>query len=164
MSASYLLLMLGQLAVAVLLGAISAYLSIVLFDRATQNIEEWEEIKKGNAAIGIVLGAMVVAVAWMLHPTLKMPITSWDVGAARIVIALGVQAAQLLIGLILAVFAILFSLWLFDRLTTHLDEWAELKRGNVSVAAMLAGVIMSIAVLVGVVLENIFQLVVPYLF
>jgi uncharacterized membrane protein YjfL (UPF0719 family) len=160
----YLLLTFGQLIVVVLSGAVATYLSVVLFDRATQNIDEWNELKKGNAAIGVVLGAIVVAVAWLLRPALAMPIGRWDVGAARAIVALGVQAVQLLIGLMLSVLAILFSLWLFDRLTTNLDEWAELKRGNVAVATLLAGVIIAVALLVGEVMASMFQLVTPYLF
>ena len=73
--------------------------------------------------------AIVVAVAWVIRPALKVPASDWDVGAARVAIALAVEAAQLLLGLILAVLCILFSLWLFDRLTTRLEEWAELKAG-----------------------------------
>jgi uncharacterized membrane protein YjfL (UPF0719 family) len=64
----------------------------------------------------------------------------------------------------LSVLAILFSLWFFDRLTTNLDEWAELKRGNVAVATLLAGVIIAVALLVGEVMASMFQLVTPYLF
>jgi uncharacterized membrane protein YjfL (UPF0719 family) len=82
----------------------------------------------------------------------------------RVLIALGVEAVQLLAGLVLSVLSILFSVWLFDRLTTRLDEWAELKGGNVAVAALLAGVMLAVSLLVGVALEAIFGLVTPYLF
>lgn len=153
-----------QLLIAALVGAVATYLGVVLFDRSTREIDEWAELRAGNAAVGIVLGAMVIAVAWVLRPALKMPMERWDVGTARVAIALGVEAAQLLVGLVLAVGSILFAVWLFDRLTTNLDEQAELKRGNVAVAALLAGVILGIALLVGVALEGLFGLVTPFLF
>jgi uncharacterized membrane protein YjfL (UPF0719 family) len=70
----------------------------------------------------------------------------------------------MLLGLVLAVISILFAVWLFDRLTTQLDEFAELERGNVAVAALLAGVIIGVSLLVGVALEGMFQLITPYLF
>ena len=160
----YPVLLLAQLFIAVLTSAVAAYLGVVLFDRATRDIDEWAELQKGNAAIGIVLGAIVVAVAWVLRPALKMPISGWDVGAFRVVAALGVEAVQLLLGLALAVLSILFSLWLFDRLTTRLDEWDELKRGNVAVASLLAGVIIAVSLLVSTAMDGILQLVTPYLF
>ncbi|MCK4832220.1 MAG: DUF350 domain-containing protein, partial [Anaerolineales bacterium] len=53
-----------------------------------------------------------------------------------------------LLGLVLGVAAILFAIWLFIRLTQELDEMAELRDGNMAVAAVLAGVIIAIAVLV----------------
>ena len=161
---SYPALLLAQLVIAALVGGVATYLSVVLFDQATQGINEWEELKKGNPAIGIVLGSMVIAVAWVIRPALTMPIGQWDVGASRVVLALGIEALQLLMGLMLAVLSILFSVWLFDRLTTDLDEWAELKRGNIAVATLLAGVIISVALLVNVALSGMYQLIIPYLF
>jgi uncharacterized membrane protein YjfL (UPF0719 family) len=164
MTWGYPILMLAQLVIAVLLGAVAAYLGVVLFDRATRGIDEWEELQNGNTAIGIVLGAMVLAVAWVLRPALKLPISRWDVGAYRLIAALGVEIVQLGVGLILAVLSILFSLWLFARLTVRLEEWTELKRGNIAVAALLAGVILAIALLVSIAMDGIFQLVTPFLF
>jgi uncharacterized membrane protein YjfL (UPF0719 family) len=160
----YPVLLFAQLLIAVVAGAVATYLSVVLFDRATQGVDEWEELRKGNTAIGVVLGAIVIAVVSVLRPALKLPIAGWDVGSVRVLVALGVEAVQLLVGLVLAVLSILFAVWLFDRLTTQLDEWAELKRGNVAVAALLTGVILAVSLLVGVALDGIFQLVTPYLF
>jgi len=34
--------------------------------------------------------------------------------------------------------AIGLSVWIFTRLTGSLDEWAEIGRGNVAIAAVLA--------------------------
>lgn len=164
MNWSYPLLILAQLVVAVLVGAGATYLGVLLFGRATRGIDEWQELRKGNAAIGIVLGAIVVSVAWVLRPTLYVPTDNWDVGAFRAIAALGVEAIQLLIGFVLALLSILFSLWLFDRLTTQLDEWAELRRGNVAVACMLAGVILAVSLLVGVAVDETLTLTTPYLF
>jgi uncharacterized membrane protein YjfL (UPF0719 family) len=160
----YPVLLFAQLLIAIVIGAVATYLSIVIFDRATHGIDEWDELARGNIAIGIVLGAIVVGVVSVLRPALKMPIAGWDVGTARVWIALGVELAQQLIGLVLAVLSILFSIWLFDRLTTRLDEWAELKKGNIAVAAMLSGVVIAVSMLVGVALEGIVTLVTPYLF
>jgi len=161
---SYPVLMLVQLGIAVLVGAVATYLGVVIFDRATKGIDEWHELERKNVAIGIVLGAIVLGVAWVLRPALQVPIQSWDVGTARVVAALAAQVAQLLLGLILAVVSILFSLWLFSRLTTRLDEWGELKRGNVAVALLLAGVILAVSLLIEFALDGVFALFTPHLF
>jgi uncharacterized membrane protein YjfL (UPF0719 family) len=164
MTWDYPILLFAQLVIAIVLGAVATYLSIVLLNRATRGIDEWQELREGNAAVGIVLGAMVIAVVSVLRPALSLPIAGWDVGSIRVWAALGVEVVQVLLGAVLAVLAILFAVWIFDRLTTELDELAELKRGNVAVAALLAGVMIGVSLLVGVALEGIFQLITPYLF
>ena len=153
-----------QLLVATLAGAVATFLGVVLFDRATRGIDEWLELERNNPAVGIVLGAIVLAVAWMLRPALQVSVQHWDIGAARVLVALGIQLAQILVGLVIAVLAIVFALWVFDRLTTRLDEWAELKRGNTAVAALLAGVIVGVSLLVEVVLGGIYAWFTPFLF
>lgn len=160
----YPLLLFAQLIIAIAAGAVATYLSIVLFSRATRGINEWKELQQGNSAIGIVLGAIMIGVALVLRPAFKLPIINWDVGALRVLIALGVQLVQLLLALVLAVLSILFAVWLFDRLTTRLDEWAELKQGNTAVAAVLSGVVIAVSLLVSVALEGMLALVTPYLF
>jgi len=160
----YPILLFAQLVIAIVLGAVATYLSIVLLNRATRGIDEWQALRDGNVAVGIVLGAMVIGVVSVLRPALNLPIAGWDVGSIRVWVALGVEVVQMLLGLVLAVLSILFAVWLFDRLTTQLDEFAELERGNVAVAALLAGVIIGVSLLVGVALEGMFQLVTPYLF
>jgi uncharacterized membrane protein YjfL (UPF0719 family) len=160
----YPILLFAQLVIAIVLGAVATYLSIVLLNRATRRIDEWQALRDGNVAVGIVLGAMVIGVVSVLRPALNLPIAGWDVGSIRVWVALGVEIVQMLLGLILAVLSILFAVWLFDRLTTQLDEFAELERGNVAVAALLAGVIIGVSLLVGVALEGMFLLITPYLF
>ncbi len=43
----------------------------------------------------------------------------------------------------------------FTRLTTDLDEWAELADGNQSVAALMAGVVLAVALLTATAVERI---------
>jgi uncharacterized membrane protein YjfL (UPF0719 family) len=161
---SYPALLFAQLVTAIVLGALATYLSIVLLNWSTRGIDEWQALRSGNVAVGIVLGAMVVGVASVLRPALSLPIAGWDVGSLRAWIGLGVEVLQMLLGVVVAALSILFAVWLFDRLTTQLDEFSELERGNVAVAILLAGVIIGVSLLVGVALDGIFQLITPYLF
>lgn len=59
-------------------------------------------------------------------------------------IKVGVWAAQLIIGLGIAMGSIYLAMRLLNKLTKGIDEEAELKRGNVAVAAMTLGVIISV--------------------
>jgi uncharacterized membrane protein YjfL (UPF0719 family) len=143
-----LLLSLAQLVVAVVLSAIAAYLAFYLFQWFTRDLDEWEELRQGNPAVGIVVGGIMIAVAIVLHPALSVNTTGWDVGGSLFYRVLLVEALQLAVGLVLAVVAIALALYLFAGLTRGIDEVEELKMGNLAVAWLLAGVVMGVGLLV----------------
>ena len=70
------------------------------------------------------------------------------------------QGWQILGGLLLSIVAIGRSLWVFTRLTGSIDEWAEIGRGNVAIAATLAGVIIATALIASTALDSILALIV----
>jgi uncharacterized membrane protein YjfL (UPF0719 family) len=74
MNWGYPILLFAQLVIAIVLGAVATYLSIVLLNRATRGIDEWQALRDGNVAVGIVLGAMVIGVVSVLRPALNLPI------------------------------------------------------------------------------------------
>jgi uncharacterized membrane protein YjfL (UPF0719 family) len=151
-----------QLLLAVVLSALAAYLGVWLFSRATPGLDEWAELRKGNPAVGVVMGAVVVGVAIILRPALNIVSLRLDVGATLdVALRLLTQALLVAVGLVLSLAAIAFALWLFTRLTGELDEWAEIAKGNVGVAALLAGVILGTALLSGVALDSALVLLFP---
>ncbi len=62
-------------------------------------------------------------------------------------IAVGLIGAlvQLVLGLVLALGSVYIGLKMFDKLTKGIDEWREIKKGNVAVGILMAAVILSIA-------------------
>lgn len=151
-----------QLLLAVVLSALVAYLGVWLFNRATPGLDEWAELRKGNPAVGVVMAAVVVGVAIILRPALRVVPLRLDVGTTLDVAwRLLAQAIQVAVGLVLSLAAIAFALWLFTRLTGELDEWAEIGKGNVSVAALLAGVVIATALISGVALDSVLVMLFP---
>lgn len=157
-----------QLAVSILLAAIAAYLGLWLYERATPDIDEWGAIRQGNLAVGITLAAVVVGLAIILQPAVAgtLPPGGGRFGPdiaprALPIYVLLLMLARAFLGLILGVVAILFAIWLFLRLTRELDEMDELSKGNTAVAAMLAGVIIAIAILVSPVVAGIADWLLP---
>ena len=159
-----LLLGLAQLAIAVVLSAIAAYLAFYLFQWFTRGLDEWEALRSGNADVGLVVGALVVAVAIVLRPALVVNTTVWDVGRDLYVRVLLAEAIQLAVGLVLALLAIALALYLFAALTRGIDEVAELAAGNLAVAGLLAGVVIGVALMVSQAVGEIMVLVSSYLF
>jgi uncharacterized membrane protein YjfL (UPF0719 family) len=151
-----------QLLLAVVLSALAAYLGAWLFNRSTPGLDEWAELRKGNPAVGLVMGAVIAGVAIILRPTLRIVPLQLDAGTTLDVAwRLLAQTLQVAVGFVLSMAVIAFALWLFTRLTGELDEWAEVGRGNVGVAAMLTGVILAAALLSGVALDSILTLFFP---
>jgi putative membrane protein len=143
-----LLLSLSQLAVALLMSAIAAYLAFYLFQLFTRDLDEWQALRQGNAAVGLVLGAMLVSVAIVLRPAIVVSPSVWDVGRAFFFRVLLAQALQLVVGLVLAVLALAVALYLFTALTRDIDEVEELRKGNLAIAGLLAGVVIGVGLMV----------------
>ncbi len=153
------LLSLAQLGIAIVLSAIAAYLSFYLFQWFTRGLDEWEELRRGNAAVGIVLGAIVAAVALVLRPALSVNTAAWDTGGELFFRVLVAEALQLAVGLVLAVITLALALYLFAALTRGIDEVAELKEGNLAIAGLLAGVVIGVGLMVSQAVAQIMNLV-----
>ena len=158
------LLGVAQLVVAILLAVLAAYLGVFLFERTTRTIDEWAELQKGNLSVGMVLGAIAVALAIILRPATQVSIINWDVGNKFLPFhVLLIEAMQILVGLVLAVAAIWLALCLFSRLTGQIDEMAEIKKDNRGVATLLVGVILAVAFLVASAVESLAKVISSFL-
>jgi len=153
-----------QLAVAIILSAIAAFLALSVFQWMTRGVDEWEALRQGNAAIGIVLGAIVVAAAIVLRPALAVDSSAWDAGSGHFLGVLLAEALQLLLGLVFTVVTLSLSLALFAALTRGIDEMQELIKGNLALAGLLAGVIIGVALMVGHALEQVMVRITSLLF
>jgi len=58
---------LGWALVAAISFAVAMGLSIKVFDWMSGEIEEWEEIKKGNIGVALIIVAMILAVGLVLY-------------------------------------------------------------------------------------------------
>jgi uncharacterized membrane protein YjfL (UPF0719 family) len=150
-----------QFLVAIAAAAVAASLSVWLFSKATRGLDEWNELRKGNLAVGVILCAMIIGVGIVLRPALaplalNLDATPSDAVAYRILL----HGAQVLAAIALALASLGLSLWLFTRLTGSIDEWAEIGRGNVAIAAVLAGVIIATALITSTTLDAVLLLIV----
>jgi uncharacterized membrane protein YjfL (UPF0719 family) len=159
-----LFLSLIQLVVAIVLSAIAAFLAFYLFQWFTRDLDEWEALRQGNPAVGVVLGAILVSVAIILRPALALDPSAWDAGRALFVQVLLAAALQLVVGLVFAVATLTLALYLFATLTRGIDEVEELKNGNLAIAGLLAGVVIGVGLMVSQAVGQIMTLVSSILF
>jgi len=137
-----------QLIIAIILAVVALYIGYSVFSRITKGIEEEKELMKGNVAVGIVIASIFFAIAIVV----QSGIAGISIGIMKALsgdwFALLASVIQLILGIILAIVAIYLSLSVLDRLTKGIDEFAELKKGNVAVALMMAGVIVATALII----------------
>jgi uncharacterized membrane protein YjfL (UPF0719 family) len=160
----HLFLALLQFAIAIGLSAIAAYLAFFLFQAATRDVDEAAELRRGNLAVGVLLGAIVIAVAIVLRPALSVNPEGWDTGRNLVWQTLLMEAVQIFVGLAVAIIALLVALALFAGLTRGLDEVSELRNGNVAIAALLAGVVIGVGVMLSPTVAHLMDLATSFFF
>jgi uncharacterized membrane protein YjfL (UPF0719 family) len=137
-----------QLIIAILLAVVALYIGYSVFSKITKGIDEIQELKKGNVAVGIIIASIFFAIAIVIQSGvagIAIGITNALSGDWYSLLAAFIQ---LILGILLAVATIYLALNILDRLTKGIDEFDELKKGNVAVALMMAGVIVATAVII----------------
>jgi len=154
MAVENLIVGIAQLLIAIIFAVIALYLGFLVLGKITKGINEEKELARGNVAVGIIVASVFVAIAVVvqsgvsgisvgINKALKFGILSFD-GLLAIVIAL----FQLVLGIALAVGSIYLALYILDKLTKDIEEFEEIKKGNVAVALEMAGVIIAVAVII----------------
>jgi uncharacterized membrane protein YjfL (UPF0719 family) len=137
-----------QLVIAILLAVGALYIGFSIFSRITKGMDEEKELARGNPAVGIIIASIFFAIALVV----QSGISGISVGIMKALagdwLALLASLLQLILGILLAVVAIYLALHILDRLTKGVDEFEEIKKGNVAVALMMAGVIVSTAIII----------------
>lgn len=143
-----------QLVIAIIFAVVALYIGFSVLGKITKGLNEEKELAKGNVAVGILVASVFVAIALVvqsgvsglsvgINKALAVGILSVD-GLTVV----GVAIIQLILGIVLAVGAIYLALNILDKLTKGIEEFEELRKGNVAVALEMAGVIIAVAVII----------------
>jgi uncharacterized membrane protein YjfL (UPF0719 family) len=165
---------LGSIVVGLILALVALLLSLWLamqavkraihmFDKRTEGIDEWAELQRGNVAVGIVLAAMILAVANIissgvigLTDSFMTPPGAWSIQLAW----------TWILGIVIGVINLLVSLWIgtavvglalkaLDKSTERIEEMKEIAKGNVAVAILVAGVLLAVSTIVAAAVRGI---------
>ena len=142
-----------QLVVGLIVAMGSIYGAIKLLNSLTKGIDEEAELKKGNLAVAYMMLGVVIAVALVTSSGivgLTDAVTNIPSGATTgtYVRAVGFGIVQLLAGIVFAVISIFLAFRIWDRMTSKIDETAELRRGNAAVGIVMAGVVIAVAIVI----------------
>ncbi len=130
--------------------------AISMFDKTTQGIDEWAELRKGNVAVGLLMGAMILSVANVTRGAILGLTENLTNPALSITFALQiiVGVLNLLIGLWIATNVISMTLKILDKSTKDVEEMKEIGKGNVAVALMVTGVLLGVSTIVSAGIEQ----------
>lgn len=142
-----LLIAVAQLILGLVLSMGSVYISLRMFDKFTGKLDEWKEMKKGNVAVGILLGAIVISIALIIESGVtgitRPIIPGADFTMALIGLTIGLF--NLLMSVLAAVVSVYIAIRVLDWITVDIDEMAELKKGNTAVAIMMGAVLLAVS-------------------
>ncbi len=145
-----------QLVIAIVLAVVALYIGFSVLGKITKGIDEEKEIAKGNAAIGVLVASVFLAIGIVVQSGvagISRGISTAMNQAGGILSITGiaiivVSIVQLIMGIILAIAAIYIALRVLDKLTKGIEEFEELKKGNIAVALEMAGVIITVAIII----------------
>ncbi len=145
------------LIVALVFGVLTIYLFFKIFNVLTRNIDDINEIKQNNLAVGIINAAVVFAVSLFINESIQ---TAMEVFKNNIIVyganlsgwektqTYFIMVAHYVISLLLAFFLLWISIKIFTKLTRSIDEFEEIKKNNHAVGLLLAVVILSMSIII----------------
>jgi uncharacterized membrane protein YjfL (UPF0719 family) len=143
-----------QLLISIIFAVLALYIGFAVLSKINKNIDEEKELAKGNVAVGIIVAAVFVAIALVVQSGvsgLSVGINkALSVGLFSVdgLLTIAISFVQLILGIVLAVGAIYLALNILDKLTKGIEEFEEIKKGNVAVALEMGGVIIAVAVII----------------
>ncbi|MFH1442429.1 MAG: DUF350 domain-containing protein [Candidatus Micrarchaeota archaeon] len=138
-----------RLLLAIVFAVAAQYLAIKIFDRMTSKIDEMEELKKGNAAVGVVLASVILSVALIVSSGVEAVVpVEFTMLLVDFWSKLLWGVLSLMVAVAFAVVSQFIALRVFDSMTEGIDEQKELKRGNMAIAILLAAVIFATALII----------------
>lgn len=147
-----------ELMLTIMMAVLVVYVTLRALIRTNTDFDEDQEILRGNLSVGILVAALLLAAANIMHgafkpiaETLHLVLTSPLIKAAdhwKLALhALGTLALAFFI----VVSTLSFSLRLFGRLARTKDTrpGIELQKGNVAIGVILSGFVLVISMFVG---------------
>lgn len=140
-----------QLIISFILGLCIVLLSFWVFLKLTKGIDEEEQLKSNNTAVGIMMGSFIFGVTVLLkrslYPIFSLmkdlalsPQTTASSYLAMTFFSIGYIVLSLIVALIIAITA----LKLLERLTKKIEEMNEIRKNNTAIAIFFAAIFISL--------------------
>jgi uncharacterized membrane protein YjfL (UPF0719 family) len=142
-----------RLVLSISFAVIGLYIASWILGKLTKEINEWEEISKGNNAVAIYMAGIFLSVAIIIGPGVLGLFRTLEI----VGIALGF--IQLIFALILAVAAQYIGLSVLSKLIKGVNTWEELKNGNIATAIVMAATVVAVGTIVATGVQSIIEVI-----
>lgn len=149
MFATRLIVGLYHFVLMVVMSGFVIYWTYRTFIRANPDFDMEAEIKKGNIAVGLLVGMILYCASMILTAGTESSIQMVRLHLlvpteenASVLELLARMTGHLAVSMGLAVVSISLTLRLFGRLTKHMQEGKELQNGNIAVGILLSSVVL----------------------
>jgi uncharacterized membrane protein YjfL (UPF0719 family) len=152
-----LVVALAQVVVGLALSMAAVYLGIRMFDKLTKGTDEMKEIGKGNAAIAILMAAVILSIATVVKAGVLSLVLSINpsIGMNAMIVAFLVGLFNIAVSVIASIVAIYLAVRIFDKITVELNFMKEIQKGNVAAAIVVGGVLWAISFVIGATVEGV---------
>ncbi|MCS7122904.1 MAG: DUF350 domain-containing protein [Candidatus Micrarchaeota archaeon] len=156
-----LYLMLMKILINLMLGVITLFLSVKIFDLLTKEIDEIDEIKRRNVSVGILLGGIILSISIMIADVFRENVIPGNLEEFVKVIIMDIFRYTL--SVIIGVAVIFISYNMFKILNSkRFNIVVELKNGNVAVAMLLAVFFVALMIMISSALKTLFIVLFMY--
>jgi uncharacterized membrane protein YjfL (UPF0719 family) len=143
-----------QLVIAIVFSVIALYAGLFTFNQLTGGFDAPGEIARGNVAVGLLIASIFIGISLPAYTGIQAILA----GLNRIAFA-GMFSAEsalhvlfIIVGLglsiLLAVGAIYLVMYVIARVSSSVDVLREIKYGNTAMALVVAGMILSVCLIV----------------
>lgn len=158
-----------QILLSMFLGILFVYSASKVFQKLTRGINETEELKNNNIAVGILNGAIILAIIIVVRNSIETAITIFsntlrnpDAELMTYVKTALLMLGHIVLAGIIAFAAVYVALLIFMRLTKDLDELKEIRENNIAVSIFLSVIIIAIALLLEPGLRTLLDALIPF--
>lgn len=169
MSGQQVVLGLLEFFLTLVIGFFLVFATYKILLKLTPRFDEEKQLHRRNTAVGLALGSILIGQAIIvmqaIYPVMAVIQlyaldSSKDLGVLLRTVALVV--GHILLAGLLAVLCILLSFWLFDKLTPGIDQYHEIREGNVAIAVFMALLIVALSLLVSAGVSALTRALIPF--
>ncbi|MGD2245122.1 MAG: DUF350 domain-containing protein [Candidatus Aminicenantes bacterium] len=155
--------------VSIVISFILIFGSYRLFLALTTRIDEERELRGGNTSVGILLGSTIlgeaIVVKKAIYPVMaviQIFVLGQEKNVGNFLTMIGYSIGYVVLAGLLALGCILFSLWLFNKMTPRIGQLEEIKNNNIAVAIFVALFIISICFLISSGVAGLSRALIPF--